>query len=111
DGIRDRNVTGVQTCALPISFCYPRLEQGEPTVCAETCVGRLRYIGLVLYDADKVTEAASVTDEKDLYRSQMDVLLDPHDPEVIRGAEEAGIPHDWILAAQNSPTYKLIKEY
>src|SRR5207249_5447097 len=21
DGIRDRNVTGVQTCALPISFC------------------------------------------------------------------------------------------
>src|SRR5699024_12174760 len=46
-----------------------------------------------------------------LYRSQMDVLLDPHDPEVIRCAEEAGIPHDWILAAQNSPTYKLIKEY
>src|SRR5699024_10713860 len=24
DGIRDRNVTGVQTCALPISFFYPR---------------------------------------------------------------------------------------
>src|SRR5699024_5578406 len=93
------------------TFCYPRLEQGEPTVCAETCVGRLRYIGLVLYDADKVTEAASVTDEKDLYRSQMDVILDPHDPEVIRGAQEAGIPHDWILAAQNSPTYKLIKDY
>ena len=93
------------------TFCYPRLEQGEPTVCAETCVGRLRYIGLVLYDADKVTEAASVTDEQDLYRSQMDVILDPHDPEVIRGAEAAGIPHDWILAAQNSPTYKLIKEY
>ena len=30
-----------------------------PTVCSETCVGRLRYIGLVLYDADKVLEAAS----------------------------------------------------
>src|SRR5207249_7989218 len=24
DGIRDRNVTGVQTCALPISWRFPR---------------------------------------------------------------------------------------
>ncbi|MGB3284678.1 4Fe-4S dicluster domain-containing protein, partial [Mycolicibacter algericus] len=44
-------------------FCYPRIEVGLPTICSETCVGRLRYIGLVLYDADKVLEAASV--EKD----------------------------------------------
>ena len=29
---------------------------GMPTVCSETCVGRLRYIGLMLYDADKVLE-------------------------------------------------------
>src|SRR5699024_4035234 len=93
------------------TFCYPRLEQGEPTVCAETCVCRLRYMGLVLYDADRVTEAASTTDEQDLYRAQMDVILDPNDPEVVRGAQEAGIPHDWILAAQTSPTYKLIKDY
>ncbi len=40
------------------TFCYPRIEVGIPTVCSETCVGRLRYIGLVLYDADKVLEAA-----------------------------------------------------
>ena len=66
------------------TFCYPRIEQGEPTVCAETCVGRLRYIGLVLYDADRVTEAASTRDEKELYRAQRDIILDPHDPEVIR---------------------------
>src|SRR5450830_1159709 len=25
DGIRDRNVTGVQTCALPISVCFPAI--------------------------------------------------------------------------------------
>ena len=43
------------------TFCYPRVEVGIPTVCAETCVGRLRYIGLVLYDADRVLAAASVT--------------------------------------------------
>ena len=52
------------------TFCYPRVEVGLPTVCAETCVGRLRYIGLVLYDADKVLEAASVEDEHDLYEAQ-----------------------------------------
>jgi nitrate reductase beta subunit len=93
------------------TFCYPRIEQGEPTVCAETCVGRLRYIGLVLYDADRVTEAASTRDEKELYRAQRDIILDPHDPEVIAGAKASGIPHDWLLAAQKSPTYKLIKDY
>jgi nitrate reductase beta subunit len=93
------------------TFCYPRIEQGEPTVCAETCVGRLRYIGLVLYDADRVTAAASTRDEKDLYRAQRDLVLDPHDPEVIAGARAAGIPHDWLLAAQRSPTYRLIKDY
>ena len=41
------------------TFCFPRVEVGLPTVCSETCVGRLRYIGLVLYDADRVLEAAS----------------------------------------------------
>src|SRR6478609_5095431 len=41
------------------TLCYPRLEVGLPTVCSETCVGRLRYLGLVLYDADKVSTAAA----------------------------------------------------
>ena len=37
------------------TLCFPRIEVGLPTVCSETCVGRLRYLGLVLYDADKVS--------------------------------------------------------
>ena len=41
------------------TFCYPRVEVGLPTVCSETCVGRLRYLGLFLYDADAVTAAAA----------------------------------------------------
>ena len=49
-------------------FCYPRIEAGQPTVCSETCVGRIRYLGVVLYDADRIEEAASVPDEQDLYR-------------------------------------------
>jgi len=93
------------------TFCYPRIEQGEPTVCAETCVGRLRYIGLVLYDADRVTEAASTPDEHALYEAQKDIILDPHDPEVLEAADRAGIPYDWILAAQRSPIYDLIHKY
>ena len=40
------------------TFCFPRVEVGLPTVCSETCVGRLRYIGLMLYDADAVGAAA-----------------------------------------------------
>ena len=90
------------------TFCYPRIEVGIPTVCAETCVGRLRYIGLILYDADRVLEAASTPDEKDLYEAQRSVLLDPNDPDVIAEAERSGIPRDWIQAAQRSPVYALI---
>ena len=74
------------------TFCYPRIEVGIPTVCAETCVGRLRYIGLVLYDADKVLEAASIEDEHELYDAQRGCFLDPEDPEVRRAAEAAGHP-------------------
>ncbi|MEP7765798.1 nitrate reductase subunit beta [Sanguibacter sp. 25GB23B1] len=93
------------------TFCYPRIEVGQPTVCSETCVGRLRYIGLVLYDADKVSEAAAVEDEHELLASQRSVFLDPHDPEVVREAEKAGIPRDWVTAAQSSPIWALINKY
>ena len=74
------------------TFCFPRVEVGIPTVCSETCVGRLRYIGLVLYDADRVLEAASTPDEQDLYEAQRSVFLDPHDPAVIRAAEQRRHP-------------------
>ncbi|NDZ75880.1 nitrate reductase subunit beta [Streptomyces sp. SID10362] len=93
------------------TFCYPRIEAGDPTVCSETCVGRLRYLGVMLYDPDKVGAAASVTDEKDLYEAQLGCFLDPDDPEVARAAEASGIPHDWIEAARRSPVRALITRY
>ncbi|MGZ2225184.1 nitrate reductase subunit beta [Glutamicibacter nicotianae] len=93
------------------TFCYPRVEVGLPTVCAETCVGRLRYLGLVLYDADAVAAAASVKNEHDLLDAQRNVLLDPNDPAVIEAARAEGIPEDWIAAAQASPIWKLIRDY
>ncbi|MEE1824924.1 nitrate reductase subunit beta [Streptomyces sp. BE20] len=93
------------------TFCYPRVEVGLPTVCSETCVGRLRYLGVMLYDADRVAAAASVADEHDLYEAQLGVFLDPADPEVRRAAERDGIPHDWIEAARRSPVHTLISTY
>ncbi|MEL4359113.1 MULTISPECIES: nitrate reductase subunit beta [unclassified Luteococcus] len=93
------------------TFCYPRLEAGIPTVCSETCVGRLRYIGIILYDADAVTRAAATENDKDLYQAQLDVMLDPHDPQVLAEARKSGIPSDWLTAAQKSPVYALIKHF
>jgi nitrate reductase / nitrite oxidoreductase, beta subunit len=93
------------------TFCYPRIEAGEPTVCSETCVGRLRYLGVILYDPERVGEAASVADEQALYEAQLGCFLDPADPDVVRAAEESGIPHDWIEAARRSPVHALISRY
>jgi nitrate reductase beta subunit len=89
------------------TFCFPRIESGQPTICSETCVGRLRYLGLFLYDADKVLEAAATADEQDLYEAQLSVFLDPEDPEVRAEAARQGIADDWIQAARRSPVYSL----
>ena len=93
------------------TFCYPRIEVGLPTVCAETCVGRLRYIGLVFYDADKVLQAASAANDTDLYAAQRACFLDPDDLEVQQAARDAGIPQEWVRAAERSPVWKLISKY
>ena len=93
------------------TLCYPRIEAGMPTICSETCVGRIRYIGIVLYDADRVAEAAATPDPKGLLEAQLEVFLDPRDPEVLRNAEAEGIPADWIDAAQRSPVWKLAMEH
>ncbi|WP_099823618.1 nitrate reductase subunit beta [Oceaniglobus indicus] len=93
------------------TLCYPRIESGNPTVCSETCVGRIRYLGVMLYDADKIAEAASVENTQDLYDAQLGVFLDPRDPEVIAAARADGIPEDWIKGAQESPIWKMAMDW
>jgi nitrate reductase / nitrite oxidoreductase, beta subunit len=93
------------------TFCYPRIEAGQPTVCSETCVGRIRYLGVLLYDADRIAEAASVEKDSDLYHAQLGVFLDPHDPQVIAQARADGIPDAWLEAAKVSPVYKMAVEW
>lgn len=93
------------------TLCFPRIEAGQPTICSETCVGRLRYLGIVFYDEDAVLAAASVADEHDLLEAQRAVFLDPTDPAVREAARAAGMPQDWLDAAERSPVWRLISEY
>ncbi|TWD41755.1 MULTISPECIES: nitrate reductase subunit beta [unclassified Pantoea] len=92
-------------------FCYPRIESGMPTVCSETCVGRIRYLGVLLYDADKIADAASTENEHDLYQRQCDIFLDPNDPAVIEEALRQDIPQSVIDAAQASPVWKMAMDW
>jgi nitrate reductase beta subunit len=92
-------------------FCYPRIEAGQPTVCSETCVGRIRYLGVLLYDADRIEAAASVEDPKALYGAQLDIFLDPHSPEVQVQARHDGVPEAWLRAACESPVYKMAVDW
>ena len=92
-------------------FCYPRIESGQPTVCSETCVGRIRYLGVMLYDADQIEAAASAPDDKDLYERQLKIFLNPDDPAVIEQARRDGIPDQWLESARRSPIWKMAMEW
>jgi nitrate reductase beta subunit len=92
-------------------FCYPRIEAGQPTVCSETCVGRIRYLGVVLYDADQIEAAASVPDDKDLYEAQLKIFLDPNDPKIAEQARIDGVPDQWMESARRSPIWKMAMEW
>jgi nitrate reductase beta subunit len=91
-------------------LCYPRLETGQAPACMHSCVGRIRYLGVILYDADQIEEVAKC-DESELIERQMNMLLDPFDPEVIEAAKQNGIADSTIRAAQQSPTYKFVKKW
>ncbi len=91
-------------------LCYPRLESGQAPACFHSCVGRIRYLGVLLYDADQIKAAASVADA-DLVDAQRAMIQDPFDPVVIAAARANGISDAMIDAAQNSPVYKFVKQW
>ena len=92
-------------------FCYPRIESGLTTLCAHTCVGRIRYVGIVLYDADRILETAAAPSEQDVYPAHLDILLDPNDSDIQKAAESEGIAANVMDAAIRSPIYKLAKAW
>ena len=91
-------------------LCFPRIETGQAPACFHSCVGRIRYTGLLLYDADRIEEIAK-TPEPDLVSAQRSIILNPNDPEVMAAARKNGISDDWIAAAQKSPIYRFVKEW
>lgn len=91
-------------------LCYPKLETGQIPNCFHSCVGRIRYLGVLLYDADRIDKAMLVPDHA-LVESQRSVLLDPFDSEVIAAARANGISSEFLFAAQHSPVYKYVKEW
>ncbi len=91
-------------------LCYPRLESGQAPACMHSCVGRIRYLGVMLYDADKIEKYAASSDAE-LVDNHLDIYVDPFDPEVIKAARACGVHDSTIKAAQESPVYKFVKEW
>ncbi|MGB6046317.1 MAG: nitrate reductase subunit beta [Flavobacteriales bacterium] len=91
-------------------LCYPRLESGQAPACMHSCVGRIRYLGVMLYDADQI-EAVAAAPESELVDRHIAIYLDPNDPQVIADAKANGIADSTIRAAQQSPVYKFVKEW
>ncbi len=91
-------------------LCYPRLETGQAPACFHSCVGRIRYLGVLLYDADGIEGAAKAANA-DLVQKQRDLVLNPHDPRIAAEAKANGIPDGVIEAARKSPVYRYVKEW
>jgi nitrate reductase beta subunit len=91
-------------------LCYPRIETGQAPACFHTCVGRIRYMGVLLYDAERI-ESAMKTPDPGLVDAQRGVLLDPNDPEVIAGARRGGISDAFMDVARRSPVWKYVMEW
>ncbi|MBI2940196.1 MAG: nitrate reductase subunit beta, partial [Chloroflexi bacterium] len=91
-------------------LCFPRLESGQPPACFHSCVGRIRYLGLLLYDAERIPEIAAAADA-DLVDAQRSLIQDPFDPRVIAAAKTNGIEGTLLEAAQKSPAFKFVKQW
>ncbi|MCC6861213.1 MAG: nitrate reductase subunit beta [Bryobacterales bacterium] len=89
-------------------LCFPRLETGQAPACFHSCVGRIRYLGVLLYDAERIAEVAKRPNEE-LVEAHRSLVLDPFDPEVIAAAHRNGIHPSVIEAAQKSPVYQFVK--
>ncbi len=91
-------------------LCFPRVETGQAPACFHSCVGRIRYLGVLRYDADRIEEVAKLPDNQ-LVEGHRSLILDPNDPEVIAAAEKSGIHPSVVRSAQKSPVYKYVVEW
>ena len=91
-------------------LCFPRIESGQAPACFHACPGRVRYLGVLLYDADRIPDAAGAGVGA-LVDAQRSMLLDPADPNVIAEAARCGIAEATIEAAQRSPVDRFVRQW
>ena len=91
-------------------LCFPRIETGQAPACFHSCVGRIRYLGVLLYDAERIEEVANLPDSE-LIEGQRSAILDPLDPKVIAAARKGGVHDSAIDAAQRSPVYEFVVKW
>ncbi len=91
-------------------LCYPRIETGQSPACCHSCVGRIRYAGVLLYDASRIAEAAAAPRDH-LVDALRGLVLDPRDPAVAAAATDCGVPDGVLNAAARSPVYRFVKEW
>ncbi|MCH8348170.1 MAG: hypothetical protein IH901_06745, partial [Proteobacteria bacterium] len=58
----------------------------------------------------RVAETANAA-EKDLVSLHREIILDPHDPDIIAAAKRDGVSSAWIDACQRSPVYRMVKDW
>ena len=91
-------------------LCFPRIESGQAPACFHACPGRIRYLGVLLYDADRIA-ATAVSDAASLVDAHRSMLLDPDDREVAAEASRCGIPDSTIEAARRSPVDRFVRQW
>jgi nitrate reductase beta subunit len=64
----------------------------------------------LLYDVDAIENAAKASNDE-LLDSQLDIIKDPFDEEVIQAAEASGFSSKQIEFAQKSPVFRFVKEW
>lgn len=91
-------------------LCFPRIESGQAPACFHACPGRIRFVGVLLYDADRIADVANARDDSlvDAHRS---MLLDPCDPVVAAEAQRCGIAAATIDAARRSPVDRFVRQW
>ncbi|MBI4546153.1 MAG: nitrate reductase subunit beta, partial [Gemmatimonadetes bacterium] len=91
-------------------LCYPRLESGQAPACFHACVGRIRYLGVLLYDAGRIEEAAGAPADR-LVEVQRSLIADPFDPRVGIAAKANGLSDALLDSARRSPVYRFVKQW
>ena len=85
-------------------LCYPRIETGEAPACFHACVGRIRYLGVLLYDADRIAGGGGPARARSSSPRSASSSSTPRDPEVAGGGAALRDRRRGVLdAARRSP--------